>query len=58
MSPIYFYNTMDVVSKIEELQDKIDEENQKPLAERDKKKELDLVYQQLIQGMKLSVCKL
>jgi hypothetical protein len=49
---------MDVVSKIEELQDKIDEENQKPLAERDKKKELDLVYQQLIQGMKLSVCKL
>lgn len=47
-------NHADIVGKIQEIQSKISDEVNKGEEKADKKKIFDLIYQQLIQGMKLN----
>lgn len=58
MSNIYCYNSdferEQVMDKIIEINAQLEEEEAKPNNERDSDKEFKLIYQQFIQGLKLS----
>ena len=58
MSNIYSYNSdferEQVMDKIIEINALLEEEEAKPNNERDSDKEFKLIYQQFIQGLKLS----
>lgn len=58
MSNIYSYNSdferEQVMDKIIEINAQLEEEEAKPNNERDSDKEFKLIYQQFIQGLKLS----
>ena len=59
MQTIYQYNTdfdkSDIINKMNDLSEQIKEEQTKDNDEYNKEKELELIYAQLIQGIKLSV---
>lgn len=59
MQTIYQYNKgfdkSEIINKINELSEQIKEEQTKDNDEYNKEKELELIYAQLIQGIKLSV---
>lgn len=59
MNDIYSYigeefNPSNVIEKISDISDELEEEQSKDEKDRDRKKEFDLIYQQFIQGLKLS----
>ena len=58
MSNIYCYNSdferEQVMDKIIEINAQLEEEEAKPNNERDSDKEFKLIYQQFVQGLKLS----
>lgn len=59
MDDIYSYigeefSPMNVMEKISDIDMQLEEEQSKNPEERDRKKEFDLIYQQFIQGLKLS----
>ena len=45
---------MTALNKLDELSDKLFEEEQKPVTEQDSNKKFDLLYQQFMQGLKLN----
>ena len=59
MQTIYQYNKdfdkSDIINKMNDLSEQIKEEQTKDNDEYNKEKELELIYAQLIQGIKLSV---
>ena len=59
MQTIYQYNKdfdkSEIINKISDLSEQIKEEQTKDNDEYNKEKELELIYAQLIQGIKLSV---
>lgn len=59
MQTIYQYNKdfdkSEIINKINDLSEQIKEEQTKDNDEYNKEKELELIYAQLIQGIKLSV---
>lgn len=59
MQTIYHYNKdfdkSDIINKMNDLSEQIKEEQAKDNDEYNKEKELELIYAQLIQGIKLSV---
>ena len=59
MQTIYQYNKdfdkSEIINKMNDLSEQIKEEQTKDNDEYNKEKELELIYAQLIQGMKLSV---
>lgn len=59
MHTIYQYNKdfdkSDIINKMNDLSEQIKEEQTKDNDEYNKEKELELIYAQLIQGIKLSV---
>lgn len=59
MQTIYHYNKdfdkSDIINKMNDLSEQIKEEQTKDNDEYNKEKELELIYAQLIQGIKLSV---
>ena len=59
MQTIYQYNKgfdkSEIINKINDLSEQIKEEQTKDNNEYDKAKEIELIYAQLIQGIKLSV---
>lgn len=59
MQTIYQYNKdfdkSDIINKMNDLSEQIKEEQAKDNDEYNKEKELELIYAQLIQGIKLSV---
>lgn len=59
MQTIYQYNKdfdkSEIINKMNELSEQIKEEQTKDNNEYDKAKEIELIYAQLIQGIKLSV---
>lgn len=59
MQTIYHYNKdfdkSEIINKMNELSEQIKEEQIKDNTEYDKAKEIELIYAQLIQGIKLSV---
>lgn len=59
MQTIYQYNKdfdkSEIINKMNELSEQIKEEQTKDNDEYNKEKELELIYAQLIQGIKLSV---
>ena len=59
MQTIYQYNKdfdkSEIINKMNDLSEQIKEEQTKDNDEYNKKKELELIYAQLIQGIKLSV---
>lgn len=59
MQTIYQYNKdfdkSEIINKMNELSEQIKEEQTKDNTEYDKAKEIELIYAQLIQGIKLSV---
>lgn len=61
MQTIYQYNKdfdkSDIINKMNDLSEQIKEEQTKDNDEYNKEKELELIYAQLIQGIKLSVFK-
>jgi len=59
MNDIYSYigeefNPSNVIEKISDISDELEEEQSKDEKDRDRKKEFDLIYRQFIQGLKLS----
>ena len=58
MQTIYQYNKdfdkSEIINKMKDLSEKIKEEQTKDNDEYNKEKELELIYAQLIQGIKLS----
>ena len=61
MQTIYQYNKdfdkSEIINKMNDLSEQIKEEQTKDNDEYNKEKELELIYAQLIQGIKLSVFK-
>ena len=59
MQTIYQYNNgfdkSEIINKMNDLSEQIKEEQTKDNDEYNKEKELELIYAQLIQGIKLSV---
>ena len=59
MQTIYQYNKdfdkTDIINKMNDLSEQIKQEQTKDNDEYNKEKELELIYAQLIQGIKLSV---
>ena len=59
MQTIYQYNKdfdkSDIINKMNDLSEQIKEEQTKDNDEYNKEKEIELIYAQLIQGIKLSV---
>ena len=59
MQTIYQYNKdfdkSDIINKMNDLSEQIKEEQTKDNDEYNKEKELELIYAQLIQGIKLSI---
>ena len=59
MQTIYHYNKdfdkSEIINKMNDLSEQIKEEQTKDNDEYNKEKELELIYAQLIQGIKLSV---
>ena len=59
MQTIYQYNKdfdkSDIINKMNDLSEQIKEEQTKDNNEYNKEKEIELIYAQLIQGIKLSV---
>ena len=59
MQTIYQYNKdfdkSEIINKMNDLSEQIKEEHAKDNDEYNKEKELELIYAQLIQGIKLSV---
>ena len=56
MNNIYSYiNEDDIKHEISDISYKLEEEMSKPINERDRKKEFNLIYQQFIKGLKLSI---
>ena len=59
MQTIYQYNKdfdkSEIINKMNDLSEQIKEEQTKDNNEYNKEKEIELIYAQLIQGMKLSV---
>lgn len=58
MRSIYYNNNYfdkyDIYNKIEKLDNKLNEERNKPVDERDKELEFKLLYARFLQGLKLS----
>lgn len=58
MTDIYLrdeFNKSKIVDRLTEISEKLCDELEKPIEEADKKKELDLYYQQLVCGMKYNI---
>ena len=43
-----------VIAKLKDIAGELEEENEKPVEERDKSREFKLIYRQFIEGLKLS----
>lgn len=49
-----YFNKEQIMNEVSLLREELEKEQEKPIEERDKEKELKLVYKQFIKGLKLS----